>query len=206
MPLEARVVDTLGDSTLPALGRVDPTFALGAVPGDIRGAPRRTLQFIHLNDRPMATMATIDTAALSARIRDGLSRETDDLLISGVSVQPADTRFARVSVGFLKQGSPAKGMFVGFVDAYSYDPMSLFYFDRPCHVTGMTAGDRGTPSPITYDADVKKAGFTWLVAIEQQSGGEIVVVANASTPKMVVAAPTDNLKDGRFQLSESAGP
>jgi hypothetical protein len=91
-------------------------------------------------------------------------------------------------------------MVAGFADAYSYDPMILFYFDRPCRVTGMTYGDHGAPSPITYDVNVKRAGLTWLVAIPQESGGTIVLVANESTPKMFVAAPADNLKDGRFQL------
>jgi hypothetical protein len=67
-------------------------------------------------------------------------------------------------------------------------------------VTGMTSGDQGASSPTTYDVDVKRAGLTWLVAIPQESGGAIVLVANESTPKMIVAAPADNLKDGRFQL------
>jgi hypothetical protein len=195
--LEARVVNTFGDSVMSENRHADPTLALGAIPGDIRGGPSRTLQFVHMIDRPMIA---INADTLSAKMREELSRETDDFLISGLSVEPADTRFARISVGLMKNGSPAYGMAAGFINAYSYDPMTLFYFDRPCRVTGMTSGDHGAPSPITYDAEVKKAGLTWLVAIQQESGGTIVLVANESTPKMFVAAPADNLKDGRFQL------
>jgi hypothetical protein len=195
--LEARVVNTFGDSVTSENRLADPTLALGAIPGDIRGGPSRTLQFVHMTDMPMIA---INSDALGAKIRKELSRETDEFLISGLSVEPAATRFARISVGLMKKGSPAYGMAAGFINAYSYDSMTLFYFDRPCRVTGMISGDHGGPSPITYDADVKKAGLTWLVAIPQESGGAIVLVANESTPKMFVAAPADNLKDGRFQL------
>jgi hypothetical protein len=195
--LEARVVNTFGDSVTSENRRADPTLALGAIPGDLRGGPSRTLQFVHMADTPMIA---INAEALSAKMQKELSRETDDFLISGLNVEPADTRFARISTILMKKGSPAYGMAAGFINAYSYDPMTLFYFDRPCRVTGMTSGDHGAPSPITYDAEVKKAGLTWLVAIQQESGGTIVLVANESTPKMFVAAPADNLKDGRFQL------
>jgi hypothetical protein len=194
--LEAKVVNTFGDSVMSENRRADPTLALGAVPGDIRGGPRRTLQFVHI-DTPMIA---INADALSAKVQDELSRETDEFLISGLSVEPADTRFARISVALMKKGSPTYGMATGFINADSYDPMTLVYFDRPCRVTGVISGDNGGPSPITYDADVKKAGLTWLVAIQQESGGAIVLVANAAAPKMFVAAPADNLKDGRFQL------
>ena len=145
-------------------------------------------------------MIAINADALSAKLRAESSRETDEFLIAGLSVEPANTRFARISAGFMKKGAPASGMAAGFINAYSYDPMTLFYFDRPCHVTGTISGDPGAQWPITYDADVKKAGLTWLVSIQQQSGGAIVLVANGSTPKMFVAAPADNLQDGRFQL------
>jgi hypothetical protein len=195
--LEAKVVNTFGDSVMSENRRADPTLALGAIPGDIRGGPRRTLQFVHMSGTP--TIA-INADALSAKVQEELSRETDEFLISGLSVEPADTRFARISVALMKKGSPTYGMATGFINADSYDPMTLVYFDRPCRVTGTTFGDNGAPSPITYDADVKKAGLTWLVAIQQESGGEIVLVANASSPKMFVAAPADNLKEGRFQL------
>jgi hypothetical protein len=197
MFLEARVVNTFGDSVMSENRRSDPTVALGAIPGDIRGVPSRTVEFVHMTDTPRIA---IDVYALSAEIRTELSRETDEFLISGLSVEPAETRFARISVSFLKKGSPVYGMAAGFINAYSYDPMTLFYFDRPCHVTGMISGDPGAPSPITYDVDVKKAGLTWLVAIQQEGGGAIVLVANESTPKMFVAAPADNLQDGRFRL------
>lgn len=195
--LEARVVNTFGDSVASENRHADPTLALGAIPGDIRGGPSRTLQFVHMSDSPVIA---INAEALSVKMRTELSRETDEFLISGLSVEPADTRFARVSVGLMKKGAPAYGMAAGFINANSYDPMTLFYFDRPCRVTGMTSGDHEGPSPITYDADVKRAGLTWLVAIPQESGGAIVLVANESTPKMFVAAPAENLKDGRFQL------
>jgi hypothetical protein len=195
--LEARVVNTFGDSVTSENRRADPTVALGAIPGDLRGGPRRTLQFVHMADTPMIA---INADALSAKMQKELSRETDDFLISGLSVQPADTRFARISTILMKKGSPAYGTAAGFVNAYSYDPMTLFYFDRPCRVTGMTSDDHGAASPTTYDVDVKRAGLTWLVAIPQESGGALVLVANESTPKMIVAAPADNLKDGRFQL------
>jgi hypothetical protein len=195
--LETRVVNTFGDSVMSEYRHADPTLALGAIPGDARGGPSRTVQFIHMTN---TGMVAIDVYALSAEVRTELSRETDEFLISGLSVEPADTRFARVSAGLMKKGSLAYGMAAGFVNAYSYDPMTLFYFDRPCRVTGMTSGDYGAPSPITYDVDVKRPGLTWLVSIEQEGGGTIVLVANASTPKMFVAAPEDNLKDGRFRL------
>lgn len=197
MLLEARVVNTFGDSVMSEYAHADPTLALGAIPGAIRGGASRTLQFVHLADTPKIA---INAGALSAEMQKVVSRETDEFLISGLSVEPADTRFARISVGLMKKGSPVYGMAAGFINAYSYDPMTLFYFDRPCRVTGITSGDNGAPSLITYDADVKKAGLTWLVAIQQESGGEIVLVANDSTPKMFVAAPAANLRDGRFQL------
>jgi hypothetical protein len=96
----------------------DPTLALGAIPGDIRESPGPTLQFVHLRDAPMIAL---NVNALSTRMRKVLSRETDDFLISGLGVQPSDTRFARNSVGFMKKGSPAYGMAAGFINAYSYD-------------------------------------------------------------------------------------
>jgi len=195
--LEAKVVNTFGNSVMSENRQADPTVALGAIPGDIRGDATRTLQFIHMADRPMIA---INADALSAKTRSDLSRETDEFLISGLSVEPADTRFARISARLMKKGSPAANMAAGFINADSYDPMMLFYFDRPCRVTGVISGENGGPSLITYDADVKKAGLTWLVAIPQESGGAIMLVANKASSKMFVAAPADNLKDGRFQL------
>jgi hypothetical protein len=195
--IEARLLNTDGDSVRSEWRNTDPTLALGAIPGDIRGSPNRTLQFVHLIE---TAVVAINTEEFSAEMQREMSRETDDLLISGLSVEPSDTRFARISVVLMRKGSPVAGMAVGFIDADSHEPMTLFYFDRPCRVSGTLPGDPGMPSPVTYDVEVKKAGLTWLAAIPQESGGAIELVARESTSKMVVAAPVNNLKNGRFQL------
>jgi len=48
MLIEARVVNTFGDSVMSENRYADPTLALGAIPGDIRGSAGPTLQFVHL--------------------------------------------------------------------------------------------------------------------------------------------------------------
>lgn len=195
--VEARLLDTFGNPVTSERTNTDPTLALGAIPGDIRGTPNQTLQYVHLLE---TSVVAIDAGEFGAKMRGNMAHETDDFLISGLSVEPSDTRFARITAIFLRKGSPAYGMAVGFINAYSYEPMTLFYFDRACHVSGTIPGEPGMPSPVTYDVNVKKAGLTWIATIPQESGGAIELVANESTPKMVVAAPIGNLKDGRFQL------
>ena len=197
MLVEARLLDTFGNSVTSERTNTDPTLALGAIPGDIRGSPNQTLQLVHLIE---TSVLAINTDEFSDKMRREMSRETDDFLISGLSVEPSETLFARVSVTFLRKGSPAYGMVVGFINANSYAPMTLFYFDRPCRMSGTISDDSGAASQITYDVDVKRAGLTWLVAIPQQGGGAIQLVASESMPKMIVAAPVDNLENGRFQL------
>ena len=194
--LEARVLNALGDSVLVDYGHADPTVALGAIPGAIRGGPSRTLQFIHLTDAPRIV---INAKALRVEALKESSVDTDDSLIGGLNIDPPDTRFARVSTTFMKRGAPANGMAVGIIDPVLMNPLTLFYFDRPCRISGVVT-ERGVASPITYDAHVEKSGLTWLVATRQVNGERIVRVADEPIRKMFVAAPAENLKDGQFQI------
>lgn len=194
--VQARLVDVLGYPVSVSAQYADAALGLGAIAGAVTGSPGRTLQYAAFTDMPTIE---INASALKAALIEQTAAETKKSMDSGLRIEPADTRFARISTLLMNKGMAVGGIFAGFIDADSKNAMTLFYFDRPCRLTGFARGDANSLSR-TYDVVVAKPGLNWLIAQPREAGGLTVRIADESIHEMFVAAPSANRKIGLFQI------
>lgn len=135
----------------------DLHVTLRAIPGAFGGHPldrHAMLIPIRLGDTFDLAMSDLeDTIAPLAQ------RASEQTTASGVSVQPAETRFLRVATFYYDARSGADVMGAGFLDPASGEHVTLSYFDRPCTVRGTVQDGDGT---ISIALDVPVAGLYWV--------------------------------------------
>ena len=172
---------------------MDSSLVLGAIAGSIGGNAGQTLQIVRIATLPSVQ---INLTALGAATAENAEPQTASFVQSGLHVDPVDTRFLRVST-LLASGYS----YVGFIDPKSKNELLLMYFDRPCRLTGLTAGNvDGEMLTLTYDVTVEAPGLIWII---RSSGpnGFVARVAHEPVGKMLVVAPPENLKHGVFQVN-----
>jgi hypothetical protein len=160
-----------GCSTAPqALQRVDfhiQTQVIEAVPPDaafevwmsaVRGAI-----YGAYTDKPIVDLrveASRPFPVSLARLESGLARLAVVARGGSLSVEPSDTRIARLStIGGLPQYS-TRQFVAGLHDPSSGAALVLFYVDRPCVIRGVYKGGSDNPKP--YELHVMHKGLNWL--------------------------------------------
>jgi len=135
----------------------DLHVTLRAIPGAFGGYPverHSMLLPIRFGDAFDLSMADLeDTIAPLAQ------RASEQTTASGVSVQPAETRFLRVATFYYDARSGADVMGAGFLDPATGEHVTLSYFDRPCTVRGTVQNGDGT---VSIALDVPAAGLYWV--------------------------------------------
>lgn len=135
----------------------DLHVTLRAIPGAFGGHPleRHSMLIpIRLGDAFDLSMSELEET-----IAPLAQRASEQTTASGVSVQPAETRFLRVATFYYDARSGADVMGAGFLDPATGEHVTLSYFDRPCTVRGTVQDGDGT---VSITLDVPAAGLYWV--------------------------------------------
>jgi hypothetical protein len=140
---------------------VKPRATLRAVPGAIMGIPTGEIQSQPISSSGMLSLDVAQLGKFYAAAADTLHPGP---ATTGLTVEPADTRFARVGTFIAYKSSPRRPSMVGFSGANTAGYVILVYFDRPCAMTGTVTAYPGDPyfSAYAYDVTIGEAGFHWL--------------------------------------------
>lgn len=155
--LKTAMLDAGGEPVDAPANQWDLQVSLRAIPGAFGGAPFATHSMlipIHIGESFALPMSELE-----ASMTQLAQRASEQTVASGISVEPADTRFARVATFFYDSGSGRDVMGAGFLDAVTRETVTLSYFDRPCKVRGTV---REGALQISVAMDVPAAGFHWV--------------------------------------------
>lgn len=183
--IEIRFEDKNGDRVSVGNRPTDSSLVLGAIAGSIGGNASQTLQVVRIGTLPSVQ---INLNALETAAAENAKPQVASFVQTGLHIDPVDTRFLRVSTLLASPGDS----YVGFIDPESKNELLLMYFDRPCRVTGVAAGEvDGEMLTLTYDVTVKTAGLVWIVRSSSGSNGFVARVARETIGKMLVVGPPD---------------
>jgi hypothetical protein len=198
--VEARFIDVKGDLVAVDRRPRGSSLTLGVIPGAISGNPTRVLQVDHIGKE---SGIEIDLGSFEEAIAGHSAPMTAAFAESGLRVDPVETRFARASTLLTYTGVLREDLLVEFADQDSKNPMTLVYFDRPCHLTGSKATINAATEKLilTYDVTIEKAGLNWLIRTPNGADGFIYRAAIESIQQMLVVAPAKNLKHATVQIN-----
>jgi len=168
-----KFVNDRGDPILADDRPEDASLLLGAIAGATAGPVKGTLQTVDIAKLPTVE---IDLRRFSEAIAPQAATMTATDAARGVQIAPADSKFARASTLLKWRGPPSK-LNVRFIDSDDSSTLTLFYFDRPCRLTGTV--NSGEKSTFVYDVNIEKAGLNWLI-----------FTPKGSTESVIHAAPT----------------
>lgn len=101
----------------------------------------------------------LSTSELAQRIAPLATAPTPAMRQHGPSIDPPDTRLARVGTFFYDARTDEAVLGAGFYDAVTKDPMLLVFVDRPCRITGMSVSGI---EQAAFDVAIPSAGLHWL--------------------------------------------
>jgi hypothetical protein len=134
---------------------------MSAVPGGIFGT---------YTDKPIVNLrvAGNGTATVSlAKLGSGLARVAVTALPDSLSLEPSNTRIARLStIAGLPEDS-ARRFVSGLRDPSSGAVVILFYVDRPCVIRGVDKAPGANPKP--FELHVMHKGLNWIETPEDFS-------------------------------------
>lgn len=190
-----KYVDSIGDPMHSVDRPVNAELQLDAIGGSTVGMPNETIQSSRISSQSSVEikLASFETA-LSKSARPITAEAARDL-----KMEPKETKFARVST-LLSWRPPPDGMLsVAFVDRDdTKKSLGLFYFDRPCQLSGSHPSGNGTT--VVYDINVETPGLVWVVSSREGKNRSVLRVAQSGVNPIVIIAPPANLKDGSFQI------
>jgi hypothetical protein len=176
---------------------------LGSISGAIWGGPDRTLQSDRVERAPTIG---IDFTGLAAAASRQASTMVPNSHNQGLTIDPPDTRFVRISTGIAYVAGPRAGeVAVGFLDTQSKAGLTLVYFDRPCRLLGTQEFPRadGGKRIMTFDVTIDKPGLSWLERTREGPDGRSTMSQAAESPHpMAVIGPSANIKFGSFHIQE----
>jgi hypothetical protein len=192
-----RFVDVSGDA-IPVNDRPgNSTATLGVIPGAIFGAPLYPLQTEKLGK---ILALPINLNELRVVLNQQSTTITADAATAGWKIDPADTRFARVSTTITNEGT--RPLMIGFVDSVTKNGLLLVFFDRPCRLTGTVLfhARNGEITTFAIDVTVDKAGLNWLkMTDDSDNGHDILTNTRVPSNPLFVVAPVENLKHRLIQ-------
>ena len=159
----------------------DASFQLGAIPGAIWGNFGKTLETYKIGKRvgfdfnvdAFVNAFSVTAATITAKASK-----------AGLMIDPIDARFSRASTLVDYRGAGRVALFIGFVDSRKGQPLTLMYFDRPCHVSGTLVDN--SKKQVHYDVLVKNPGLVWLAQSKEVGSESFVELADPSVSPILV--------------------
>jgi hypothetical protein len=173
MVVPVRFGDVGGDVIGPRERPVKAFVTFGAISGTMLGSAPGPHVAVPIDAVPALS---IDMNELQTYMRQHSATITATPgLTSTLTIDPIDTRFARVAHFVRYESAPRAPGPSRFVDSGSKDNLLLVYFDRPCHLTGTLTYGGAEPGSREYDVVIEHAGLNWLAATKKGPGDNSIV-------------------------------
>jgi hypothetical protein len=137
---------------------VSPDFTfevwMSAVPGGLFGT---------YTDKPIVDLRVAPNGAAPvslAKLESGLARVAVKALPDSLSIEPSDTRIARLSTVAGLPPDSARRFVSSLRDPSSGAVVILFYVDRPCVIRGVNEAPARKPKP--FELHVVHKGLNWI--------------------------------------------
>jgi hypothetical protein len=184
--IAAQFVDAQGNPIASLADTSGMFLATGAIAGSLWGAAPVTIQSVPIKDLSHIEL-DIRTVENGGASHAGPIAQLASA--AGVTMTPAETRFARVSL--LLYGTAA--LRDRWTDSVSVDDatikMVLAYFDRPCRFTGVIRPSGEVKRTVTYDVNVDKAGVRWISLVPVGPNAYLAQTASTSTAVKILLTP-----------------
>ncbi|MGB5538789.1 MAG: hypothetical protein WBO37_01720 [Gammaproteobacteria bacterium] len=161
-------VEYVDDNNLVVDARFQPrhiVLVFPYVPGQIFGSPGSELLFTQLLTPRSELQLALENALPG--LQDGATRLQTVAETAGLTIRPAQTRFARIGTFPFDAKTLEPLGEGGFTDGSTREHLILMYFDRPCVLSGTLYIDQ---DEYVHDITIPAAGFHFL-RVQQQGAG-----------------------------------
>jgi hypothetical protein len=177
--IPVQFVDKSGASISPNERPKSLEARFGAVPGSIFGTPIAPFEPQHVDRAGSLAINLSEFGSVYGKMAETIHH---DKLTSGLTIVPADTRFARLGTLIKYESAPRPPSMSGFVDSGSKKALLLVYFDKPCRLTGtiLTPPREGETTHHEFDVTIDRAGLNWLV-VDQNLSADSSITRHADS-------------------------